>query len=150
VYAQTDTKGDLGPSSERVGRKSNPKTKGMKKGLRPKEHADCKGKICDKKGDGRRKLRGSVSRRTSVITTGNMNNLVVPMRWSDHLQRTLPSRDDLDILMNHVGSHPLCPTGSVRDVFLENSYGALTLNSTVVNWIPMDNTEKYYANGDRG
>jgi hypothetical protein len=52
--------------------------------------------------------------------------------------------------MNSDGPHSLCPTGSVRDIFLEKSYGALTLDSVVTPWVSMDESERYYANGDRG
>lgn len=88
--------------------------------------------------------------RTLQPTTGTLRNLVVLLRWSDHDDRKLPTLSDVDTLMNHEGPHPLCPTGSVRDVFLENSYGSLVLESTVIDWIPMDNTEDYYSNGNRG
>ena len=73
------------------------------------------------------------------------------MQWSDHLNETgFPTPSELDILMNHDGPHNLCPTGSIRDVYLEKSYGALSLESTVVAWVPMDNTQAYYANGLEG
>ncbi|KAG7359169.1 M6 family metalloprotease domain containing protein [Nitzschia inconspicua] len=81
---------------------------------------------------------------------GTLRNLVVLIRWSDHQNRVLPSKENIDILMNHQGPHPLCPTGSVRDVYLENSYGALDLQSTVTDWIPINNTESYFANGNSG
>lgn len=144
----------------------------MKKGLRPSK-IDCEGKWCDDflKGDDdevdahqgggdRRSLRGFVVddfdhfNATRSLqqnpNTGILRNLVIPMKWSDHQDRILPSQEQLDTLMNNDGPHPLCPTGSLRDVFLENSYGSLTLNSVVLDWIPMDNTEVHYSNGDRG
>jgi M6 family metalloprotease-like protein len=84
-------------------------------------------------------------------TSGSLKNLVVLIRWSDHAGRTLPSAADVDVLMNNVGPDPsLAPTGSVRDVYLENSYGALSLDSTVADWVTSDNTEAYYANGNSG
>lgn len=148
VYAEMESNGDIGPSQARVGHKSKGQTKGKAKGIRPK-HANCKGKICDKDKD-RRKLRGNEPRRTNEMFTGTLKNLVVLMQWSDHVEGDFPTREEIDILVNHNGPHTLCPTGSLRDVFLENSYGALSLESTVVEWVPMDNTQSYYANGDRG
>ncbi len=41
----------------------------------------------------------------------------------------------------------LAPTGSVRDYYTENSYGAMTLQSTVTVWVTLPQTEAYYANG---
>ncbi|KAL3921828.1 MAG: hypothetical protein SGILL_002541 [Bacillariaceae sp.] len=88
--------------------------------------------------------------RRRLRTTGTLRNLVIPMMWKDHVNRTLPGPPEFDILMNHQGPHPIAPTGSVRDVFLENSYGALQLESTVVDWVVMNNTESYFANGRAG
>ncbi|MHC4067654.1 MAG: M6 family metalloprotease domain-containing protein, partial [Planctomycetota bacterium] len=44
----------------------------------------------------------------------------------------------------------LAPTGSLRDVYLENSYGAMELNSTIAPWATVSNSEQYYANGASG
>ena len=64
-------------------------------------------------------LSSFVRRRLQDMST--IPNLVVPIRWSDHEDRTMPSVDDLTALMNHVGPTRLCPTGSVRDVYLHAS-----------------------------
>jgi hypothetical protein len=151
VYAKLGNNGKLLPTTARVGRENPKNEKGIEKNnLRP-THIDCRGKICEQENN-RRNLRGSNDsrRRVTSITSGTLKNLVIPMRWAGHDQRTIPSRDDIDILMNHQGPNPLCPTGSVRDVFFQNSYGALTLESTVVDWVPMDQTEQYYANSNSG
>ena len=46
----------------------------------------------------------------------------------------------------------ICPTGSVKKVFLDNSNGALTLESTVYPWVTLDSkyTEEYCADGNSG
>ena len=83
--------------------------------------------------------------------TGTRKNVVIMMRFSDHLTRTLPSNADMDVLFNSVGGHPvLAPTGSVRDVYLENSYDQLSMDSTVYGWVDLPNTESYYADGNSG
>jgi M6 family metalloprotease-like protein len=88
---------------------------------------------------------------TATVVAGNLKNLVVLLRFSDHATRAVPSVSDLDILMNAPGGDPvLAPTGSVRDIYLENSYGQLSLDSTVLYWVDLPNTEAYYANGNRG
>jgi M6 family metalloprotease-like protein len=84
------------------------------------------------------------------LLTGTLKNLVIPIIFSDHHHRPRPSREDLDLLMNHDGPHEIAPTGSVRDVYLNNSYGLLTIESTVVDWIQLPNSEAYYADGDSG
>ena len=177
VYAQVNGDGDLTPSNTRVGKMPKGEKKNKQKGIRPSK--DVKNKKCNSKkgktlfscykGDSKSEnslhhrrtslLRGHNNNREDDIRSlsqvpsshGTLKNLVVLMQWSDHLNVTgLPTPDELDILMNHDGPHTLCPTGSIRDVYLQNSYGALSLESTVVAWVPMDNTQAYYCNGQEG
>ena len=73
------------------------------------------------------------------------------LRFSNHATRPLPSVANYNTLMNAVGGDPvLAKTGSVRDYYLEASYGILTLDSTTTVWIDLPNTEAYYANGNSG
>jgi hypothetical protein len=73
------------------------------------------------------------------------------MKWSNHEGTALPTTGDVDaLIMNNDGPHSFCPSGRLRDVLLENSYLALTLDSVVTPWVPMGQSESYYANGDRG
>ena len=89
--------------------------------------------------------------RKTSITTGRLKNLVIPFKFSDHSDRTLPSRSDLDTLMNNEGPHDtLCPTGSVRDVYLQNSFNQLEVQSTVIDWVTIGYTESYCAGGESG
>ncbi|KAL7555011.1 hypothetical protein ACHAWF_018592 [Thalassiosira exigua] len=109
-------------------------------------------------GDGRRKL--------SHATAGTFKNLVLLLRFSDHGNRTLPTQSDISRLYNHEHQNAvdlgptnhrawniddeITPTGSVRNYFLENSRGALVLETTVVDWIDLPNTEAHYAGGKHG
>ncbi|MEO6809050.1 MAG: M6 family metalloprotease domain-containing protein [Isosphaeraceae bacterium] len=86
-----------------------------------------------------------------IAPAGAVKNVVILMRFSNHAGRTLPTTSDVDKLFNAVGGHPtLAPSGSVRDVYLANSYGAFQLNSTVFAWVTLPKTEKYYADGTSG
>ena len=90
----------------------------------------------------------------TLRATGNVQNLVLMLRFSDHgpggQNRTLPSQSDVDLIMNAVGGDPtLAPTGSVRDHYLENSYGQLTIDSTAHGWLDMPNTEAALRLGRR-
>lgn len=90
-----------------------------------------------------------------LMGSGSVKNLVVLLRFSNHgpggQNRTLPSTADVNTIMNAVDGHPtLAPTGSVRDHYLENSYGQFTIDSVATGWLNMPNTETYYANGNSG
>ena len=87
--------------------------------------------------------------------TGTVKNLVVLLRFNGHgpggQNRNLPSTSDVGDIMNAVGGDPgLAPTGSVRDHYLEDSYGQLTIDSTVTVWVDVPGSESYYANGNSG
>eukprot|EP00591_Stephanopyxis_turris_P006053 CAMPEP_0195520420 /NCGR_PEP_ID=MMETSP0794_2-20130614/16817_1 /TAXON_ID=515487 /ORGANISM="Stephanopyxis turris, Strain CCMP 815" /LENGTH=593 /DNA_ID=CAMNT_0040649767 /DNA_START=124 /DNA_END=1902 /DNA_ORIENTATION=+ len=103
----------------------------------------------------RRSLWNEQSRRkrTTSSTTGTMKNLVVLIRFLDHYEnnRKLPTVMEITELMNKQGGdRDVAPTGSVKDVFLKNSYNALTLESFVFPWVTVPNTEMFYASGNRG
>jgi len=90
-----------------------------------------------------------VARRRAAVT-GNKKNLMVAFKFSNHASRVVPSTADLTVLMNNVGPNSLCPTGSVRDVYLASSFNQLVLDTTVAPWVTLPNTESYYANGNSG
>ncbi len=93
---------------------------------------------------------------------GTFPNLVLLLRFSDHVNRTLPTQDDISRLYNSedtvIDDHEsirgndrsATPTGSVRQVYLANSYSTFHIETTVVDWITLNNTEAYYADGKRG
>ncbi len=86
-----------------------------------------------------------------ITPAGTIRNLVVLIQFSNHVGRTLPSSSDIDVLFNSPGGDSnLAPTGSVRDVYLHNSYDQLELNSNISAWITVSGTEQYYANGVSG
>jgi M6 family metalloprotease-like protein len=93
--------------------------------------------------------------RIAVDTMGTVDNLVLLLRFSNHgpggQNRALPSQADFEVIMNQVGGDPvLAPTGSVRDYYLEASYGLLSIDSTVTGWLDVPDSETYYANGNSG
>ncbi len=87
-----------------------------------------------------------------VPPSGTVKNLVVLCRFADHtLGVHTRAETDYDTIFNAVGGNPtLAPTGSVRDYYTENSYGVMTLQSSVTVWVTLPQTEAYYANGADG
>jgi len=84
-------------------------------------------------------------------TAGAFHNLVLLLKFSDHKRRQLPPRAHYDLLYNSPATEPhIVPTGSVKNYFHTNSYGAFNVQSTVVGWIELSKPEGYYANGDYG
>ena len=149
-YAVLDTNDELVSSGFVVG-KDDPKKTGLKKKTLPSKETimkKCRAKkFCDDDNVGQAKPKMSIQ----AITSGNLKNLVVIFKFSDHTTRSMPSRESMDVLMNTVGGDPsLAPTGSVRDVFTVSSYGQLNLESVVHDWVTISNTEAYYGAGASG
>mmetsp|Transcript_19681 Transcript_19681/g.41280 ORF Transcript_19681/g.41280 Transcript_19681/m.41280 type:complete len:1475 (-) Transcript_19681:335-4759(-) len=110
-------------------------------------------------------------------TTGTFKNLVLLLRFSDHANRVLPTQSDISRLYNSEDHFiptnkylaeassgkdggrgkgedddidDIVPSGSVRQVYLQNSYGTFTIETTVIDWITLKHTESYYASGNHG
>jgi len=75
--------------------------------------------------------------------------LVVLMRFADHTDRVVPTREQIEQLWNADDiDSTLYPTGSIKRYFQENSYGKFNLQATVVDWETTAETEAYYADGN--
>lgn len=150
-YAERGPSGHLNPNGMIVGR-DNPRAAGLQKRILPSAAVRAVGA---KRINGKSTSEGIAASPARAAPVGNVKNLVVMIRFADHTSRTLPSVADMDVLFNTVGGDAtLAPTGSIKDVYLENSYGLLTLNSFVNpgigDWITVSETEAYYANGSSG
>jgi M6 family metalloprotease-like protein len=138
-YARLNPQGRLVPTGLKVG-KDNPKANGLDKGLLP----SAANRVAGGKG-------GSAEAPQGTLAAGSIRNLVVLIQFSNHAGRALPTSSEIDVLFNATAPDPvLAPTGSVRQLYLENSYGALELNSDISSWITVSGTEQYYANGYSG
>ena len=149
-YAVQAPSGHLNSNGMVVGR-ADPKAAGLEKHIMPTAAIRA---LSAKKVNGVSVTSEGVSAQ-GVAPAGTVKNLVVMIRFSNHVGRTLPSVADVNVLFNATGGDPtLAPTGSVKDVYFENSYGQMTLNSVVNpiigDWITVSNTEAYYANGASG
>lgn len=94
---------------------------------------------------------GPERHRRATSTVGTLKNLVILIRFRDHMKRKLPNIDDIDVLMNNEEiDDVLAPTGSLKMKYWENSYGQLTIESTINPWIVVTRSEAYYADGKSG
>jgi M6 family metalloprotease-like protein len=151
VYAiMNTTSGALIPSTFLVGM-TDPALKGIPKRLVPTLYRDQTNRLLleDTTDQDYDEVPMPVHRRLTLPSV--IKNVVVLVRFSNHRSRVLPSVSDFNILFNQLNSKsPQAPTGSVRDVFLINSYGGLTIESSVFGWVDLPNTESYYAAGRSG
>lgn len=161
VYAIRGADGHLVATKLEVG-KANPKANGLQKRALP-----SKAIIKQMRASGPGNTSESSNAPEQVAPTGAIKNLVIPIRFKNHWDatvhpntapRVVPSEANIDVLFNAqcTAQTPLncdvsiVPTGSVRDVYLENSYGQMDLISEIQSWVNLSNTEQYYANGDSG
>ena len=81
-----------------------------------------------------------------------LTGLIVLIQFSDHKNKRLPDPEEYDILFNTVGgANETAPTGSVRDVFSQNSYGSFVLESLVYpEWVQVPRTEQTTVAGNYG
>lgn len=130
----------------------NPKARGLKKKILPPVGLRRSIRPSLMSGEDSVAPSAKILSAAKVSPAGTVKNLVVLCLFSDHTVLT-HGRDfnDYDILFNKIGGDSLlAPTGSVKDIYLENSYGSMTLESTVVAWVTLPNVEEYYAGTDDG
>lgn len=147
VYARRGKSGNLEPTGLEVG-KADPVANGLRKRVLPSQAV-----INQQRASASGAQTSSATALAQSSPLGTVKNLVVLVRFSDHTGRTLPTPADINVLFNEndpATNNSLAPTGSVKEVYLENSYGQLTLDSTVSYWITVSNTERYYADGQSG
>ena len=86
-----------------------------------------------------------VNRRKLQQSTGTVKFLVLLVRFTNHVNRTLPSQSDIQTLFSGTTFSDLIPTGSVQEYLRVNSHDRLTLQADVYDWVTTDNTEAYYS-----
>jgi M6 family metalloprotease-like protein len=149
VYATLDEKGDLAPSAMKAVNKSkrspeiNAELKKIAKGL---QYSEKQRKIFLQI----RNMEEEVQLRSSSLrsTIGTAKAICALMQFPDKdMTYTL---DDFEQLMNQTGYNTNGAKGSVRDFYLENSYGKLELAITVVGPYTAAKNWKYYGENGSG
>ncbi|KAG7358663.1 secreted metalloprotease [Nitzschia inconspicua] len=173
VYANLDQSGKLLPTKRKVGL-FKPRM-GQLKNLRDSfESIDCNHFLCQdelsnwepdeqeeimltvNEATSNLSVNGTSHQRRKLSPTGIRKNLVVLMRFKDHTNRRLPSRQDMDILFN--GDERACKenpaickdSGSVKNYWKKFSHGKLDIQSTVTEWVTVDFTEAEAADNNWG
>jgi M6 family metalloprotease-like protein len=84
--------------------------------------------------------------------SGDINVVVLLIRFSDHPNRNLPLPEDIEVLFNDPGTTDLItPTGSVKTYLAKNSYDKLRINAIVSDtWVDAAGTELSCAGSNKG
>eukprot|EP00934_Nitzschia_sp_Nitz4_P003706 Nitzschia sp. Nitz4//scaffold23_size168460//57788//62374//NITZ4_002213-RA/size168460-processed-gene-0.76-mRNA-1//1//CDS//3329543617//3696//frame0 len=84
----------------------------------------------------------------SSFPTTTMRILVVLLQWSDHGDRTLIPKEDIEAMFNGEGiDDTLYPSGSIANYTSLNSYGKIQFEAVVADWYQSEYTEAYIADG---
>ena len=88
---------------------------------------------------------------TTTTQNNKLLNLVIPIKFANHASRPSIPKSTLHTLFNSPDPVPgITPTGSIRQYFTINSYGQFHLQSVILDWIRVKNTEQYYAGKKSG
>lgn len=147
-YASRGKDGRYLPTNVRVGQ-TNPDTNPfLKRAIQENRHvvhAKCMEQdFC--KWREKEKLKSHSRQSVPPVTSGSILNLVIPFAFQDHSssQRKLTSVSDLDQLLFNG------PNLSLKDYFLQQSYGSLDINSEVAPWVTIPMTEAQCADKQSG
>ena len=133
VYAQTDRQGNLIPSNIKFGGSTKPNANITKGLFYSKAQINTLMQIWEMTDD-------AVIQRAA---TGNVKMLCILAAFSN--RAFVKTQSEFNNLMNQVGYTTGGAKGSVKDYYLENSYGLLNLQVTVIGTITLSNTTAYYA-----
>jgi len=133
VYAQTDSQGNMVPSNTK-----------FKSGVKPAANI-AKGLTYSKAQVNTMKQIWEMTDEATIqrSSVGDVNALCVLAAFANKAFVRTP--EEFDALMNQVGYSTGGAKGSVRDYYLENSYGLVTLHVTVVGPVTVSHNTSYYG-----
>jgi M6 family metalloprotease-like protein len=95
--------------------------------------------------------------RIPVSGTKTVKNIVILAAFNDHWDsgnstvlsaKGRTNTTEYSNLFNQIGHTTDTAVGSVKDYYLENSYGKLTVDSVVTAWVRLPQNESYYGGND--
>jgi M6 family metalloprotease-like protein len=158
TYAIKSEDGDLKPSGFLVGSK-NPKKLGIVPNLLHAEHKRPINGLEPETNESVREHRSLLQIPENAMCgfSGSKNSpcrlrgIVFLVQFSDHTSRVLPTQQEYDVLFNNNGPDlKVAPTGSVNDVFFQNSYQTFVMQSYITPWIKVSRTEAQTVDGNMG
>lgn len=75
----------------------------------------------------------------------DVNVLVLLVRFNDHQDRELPTREYIDTMMNGARGEGINVVGSVKDYLRYASMKQYNVNFHVQDWVTVSNNEEYYS-----
>jgi hypothetical protein len=91
-------------------------------------------------------LSRSAESNLNILKRSNeLHSLVLLVRFTDHSNRIIPSRNELDFLWNSNDLSEELQTGSIHRFIYLNSYNRFNLKATVTDWLPSDDLELHYS-----
>lgn len=78
------------------------------------------------------------------LNQGDIKALVVLVRFPDHADRVLPTREYIQELCDGAGDN------TIQKYFKEQSYGTYNIKCDVKDWVTTDKTEAEYSEGNSG
>ena len=134
VYAQIDGEGNLMPSNIRFGNGAKPNAN-ITKGLR---YSEAQINTLMQIG----KMTENTTMQRTAATIGNVKILCILAAFPN--RAFVKTNAEFDALMNQVGYTAGGAKGSVKDYYLENSYGLLNLQFTIVRPVTLSKPTSYY------
>lgn len=103
---------------------------------------------CSNKNDACADQIGPVFNINAIQTTGNLKNLIVLMKFSDHTSRPSFAKEHYDVVANSLTTNATyAPTGSLKTYYLHQSFNQMVITSVVTDWVTVPYTEAFAADG---
>lgn len=153
------------PIRNAIVNKTSPETLGLKKRSRPtKESVQLHYEFLNTQNNAQINLPEPKDQRVQTLSLSTEDQIdyenqtrkciVILAAFSDHweagnvVQAKGYSKKDYEAILGERGHSSLSPSGSVRDYYLENSYGKLDIEFHLSNWVRLPKPESWYGDNE--